>query len=105
MREWIENQSPLFTSTITLSETVRYFIAEGRSQATVRVCLNDIRTRSTVVPVDETIAVTAGQLKKREIAGIADAIILATARAGDHKVVTGDPHFREIPDAVYLGEA
>lgn len=105
MREWIENQSPLFTSTITLAETVRYFIADGRSQATVRVCLDDIRTRSTVVPVDETIAVTAGQLKKREIAGIADAIILATARAGDHKVVTGDPHFRQIPDAVYLGEA
>jgi hypothetical protein len=61
MREWIENQSPLFTSTITLSETVRYFIAEGRSQATVRVCLDDIRTRSTVVPVDETIAVKIGR--------------------------------------------
>ncbi len=56
-----------------------------------------------MIPVDETIAIAAGQLKKREVAGITDSIILATARAGDHKVVTGDPHFKGIPDAVYLG--
>ncbi len=103
MREWIEGQSPIFTSTITLAETVRYFLASGKDEATIRLCLDDIRARSTVVPVDETIAIAAGQLKKREVAGIADSIILATARAGDHKVVTGDPHFKEIPDAVYLG--
>ena len=103
MKEWIEGQNPIFTSTITLAETVRYFVAGGKDRATIRLCLDDIRVRSTVVPVDETIAIAAGQLKKREVAGIADSIILATARAGDHKVVTGDPHFREIPDAVYLG--
>jgi predicted nucleic acid-binding protein len=103
MKEWIEEQNPIFTSTITLAETVRYFVAGGKDRATIRLCLDDILTRSTVVPVDEKIAIAAGQLKKREVAGIADSIILATARAGDHRVVTGDPHFKEIPDAVYLG--
>ena len=103
MREWIEEQNPIFTSTITLTETVRYVVAGGKDQATIRLCIDDIRARSTVVPADETIAIAAGQLKKREVHGIADSIILATARTGNHKVVTGDPHFKEIPDAVYLG--
>jgi len=103
MKQWIEDESPLFTSTITLAEVVRYFIAGGHNEATIRTCLDDIRAKSSVLPVDEDIAVAAGHLKKREIAGIADSIILATARSGDHNVVTGDPHFKEITDAIYLG--
>jgi predicted nucleic acid-binding protein len=103
VKTWIENESPLFTSTITLAEVVRFFVAGGQDEATIRTCLDDIRAKSSVLPVDEEIAVVAGHLKKREVAGIADSIILATARSGDHKVVTGDPHFKEIMDAIYLG--
>jgi predicted nucleic acid-binding protein len=105
VREWIEDQSPLFTSTITFTEAVRYFITEERDPETIFACLNDIRVRCTVVPVDEAIAILAGHLKNREVQGIAESIILATARRGNHRVVTGDPHFKEIPDAVYLGQA
>ncbi|OPY38433.1 MAG: tRNA(fMet)-specific endonuclease VapC [Methanoregula sp. PtaU1.Bin051] len=103
MKQWVENKSPLVTSAITLTEVVRFFIAGGQDEATIRICLDDIRAKSSVIPLDEEIAVAAGRLKKREVAGIADAIILATARSGDHKVVTGDPHFRKIRDAVYVG--
>jgi predicted nucleic acid-binding protein len=77
---------------------------QGIDPATLLHCLDDIRTRSTVVPLDDLLAISAGHLKNREVAGIADAIILATARAGGHQVVTGDPHFRDVEDAVYLGE-
>ena len=103
MKQWIENESPLFTSTITLTEVVRYFVARGQNETTIRICLDDIRAKSSVIPVDDEIAVAAGHLKKREVAGIADAIILATAQSGDHTVVTGDPHFKNLPDAIYLG--
>jgi predicted nucleic acid-binding protein len=103
VKQWIEDQSPLFTSTITLTEVVRFFISGGQDEATLRICLDDIRARSSIVPLDEDIAVAAGHLKKKDVAGIADSIILATARSGDHRVVTGDPHFKEIPDAVYVG--
>jgi predicted nucleic acid-binding protein len=104
MKTWIEEQGPLVSSTITFAEIVRYFVSEGVDPATIRLCLDDIRARSTVVPLTEEIAISAGNLKNREVEGIADAIILATARAGGHQVVTGDPHFRDIGDAVFLGE-
>jgi len=60
MKQWIEDESPLFTSTITLAEVVRSFIAGGHNEATIRTCLDDIRTKSSVLPVDEDIAVAAG---------------------------------------------
>jgi predicted nucleic acid-binding protein len=105
VKEWIEDRSPLFSSTISFAEVVRYFITEGRDPETILTCLKDIRVRCTVVPVDETIATLAGHLKNREVQGIADSIILATARNGNHQVVTGDPHFKDMPDAVYLETA
>jgi predicted nucleic acid-binding protein len=103
-RPWVEERNPLFSSTITFAETVLYFTSQGIDPATILLCLDDIRSRSTVVPVDETIAIFAGHLKNREVDGIADAIILATAQARGHQVVTGDPHLREVEGAVCLGE-
>lgn len=104
VRPWVEEQGPLFSSTITFAETARYFTIQGIDPATLLHCLDDIRTRSTVLPLDEQLAIFAGHLKNREVEGIADAIVLATARAGGHQVVTGDPHFRDVEDAVYLGK-
>lgn len=104
MKSWIEEKAPRITSTITLAEAVRYFVTEGIMPETIDLCLDDIRARSSVAPVTEEIAILAGSLKNREVEGIADAIVLATARAGGHQVVTGDPHFREIRDAVFIGQ-
>jgi predicted nucleic acid-binding protein len=47
----------------------------------------------------------AGMLRHKEIqGGIADAIILATARIGYHTIVTGDQHFQNLPDVVFIGD-
>jgi predicted nucleic acid-binding protein len=89
---------------ITFAETVRYFVSEIVDPDTINVCLDDIRARSTVVPLTEEIAISAGSLKNREVEGIADAIIIAIARAVRHQVVTGNPHFRDIRDAVVPGQ-
>lgn len=34
--------------------------------------------------------------------GMADSIILATARVSDAKVITGDEHFKGLKEAVFL---
>ena len=36
--------------------------------------------------------------------GIADAIIYATALRNRAKVVTGDPHFRTLPEVIFVGK-
>ena len=59
--------------------------------------------RSHVVPVERGIAVEATRIKLRERLGLADSLILATARYMGGCVVTGDPDMRNLKDVVFLG--
>jgi len=62
-----------------------------------------IRLRSLLVPVDLAIARAAGRVRREmKEGGIADAIIYATALRHRAKVVTGDPHFRGMPEVVFV---
>ncbi len=75
---------------------------EGRLQR-----LEFIRSTSRIVDLDFETAVEAGELneKLKEQAkgwGLTDSIILCTARSLRGKVVTGDEHFRELADVVFI---
>jgi predicted nucleic acid-binding protein len=66
-----------------------------------------IAGRTLLAPVDRQIALLAGELNhtlKKTVKdwGMMDSMILATARAGSAKVVTGDAHFTGLPDAIML---
>jgi predicted nucleic acid-binding protein len=104
VNEYIENESlDLFTSTISLTEIIKFLHQKNESPENIRQVALEIGVRSLVIPVTEDIAILAGEFRSEGFrGGIADSIILATARAGGHKVVTGDPHFKEIPDAVFM---
>ena len=104
MNEYIENDSlDLFTSTISLTEIIKFLHQRNETPETIRQVVSEIGIRSLVIPVTEDIAILAGEFRSGGFkGGTADTIILATARAGGHKVVTGDSHFKEIPDAVFI---
>ena len=66
-----------------------------------------IAARTTVVPLSRSIALLAGELnhlRKRAVRdwGMADSVIPATARSESAKVVTGDAHFKGLPDAILV---
>jgi predicted nucleic acid-binding protein len=63
--------------------------------------LNFIISRTRMIPLDTGIAEKAGALgyeRKRRVRGwgLADSIVLATAREHGAKIVTGDEHFRDL---------
>jgi predicted nucleic acid-binding protein len=69
--------------------------------------LRFIALKSRTVPLDEQIAVEAGAInveRKRKIArwGMADSIILATARMYKVRVLTGDEHFRDLEESIMI---
>ena len=105
VNEYIENDSvDLFTSAITLTEMITFLYQKGESPETISQVVSEIGVRSLVLPVTESIAILAGEFRNEGFkGGIADTIILATARSGGHTVVTGDPHFRSLADAVFIG--
>jgi predicted nucleic acid-binding protein len=104
VNEYIENDSlDLFTSSITLTEMIKFLHQNHENPENIRQVVSEIGIRSLVIPVTEDIAILAGEFRNDGFkGGIADTIILATARFGGHKVVTGDPHFKEISDAVFI---
>jgi len=60
-----------------------------------------------IVPLEKNIAILAGEINhtmKRTVKGwgISDSIILATAKSTSTKVVTGDEHFKEVEEAIFL---
>ena len=69
--------------------------------------LDFINATSQLVELDFELAVIAGKtdcdMKKKEKGwGLADSIVLCTARSMKGKVVTGDEHFRDLQEVIFI---
>jgi predicted nucleic acid-binding protein len=103
-RRYIEGDGAM-TPTIVVAELTDKYVREGASP---RERLKFIRSRSTILPLDDETAELAGTLsadRRREVKGwgLVDSVVLATARIRGAKVVTGDEHFRGLDEAIMLG--
>ena len=104
VKEIIDNEADeKLTPSICLAETYAKILkTEDTEKAELRRAF--IKSRSALIPLDEDLAVEAAKtdvaMKKRvQNWGLADSIVLSTARDRKGKVVTGDPHFKELDDA------
>jgi len=95
-----------FTPTICVAEVYAKSLKnEGETMAETR--RNFMRDRSAVAPLNEGTAVEAAKIdvaRKKEVGrwGLADSVVLATARELNAKVLTGDAHFEGLQDVVML---
>lgn len=62
-----------------------------------------MRERAFVCDVDEETAVEAAKTRHQKKWGLGDAIVYATAKKADATIVTGDPHFRDLEQIIFLG--
>jgi len=106
-REIIESsEHEKLTPTICLSEIYAKILkVEGLERAEFQRVF--IKMRSALVPLNEEIAVDSAKIDieiKRKIKGwgLADSIVLSTARLKKAKVVTGDEHFKDLEETVYI---
>jgi len=103
-RRYILGDEPLITSVVTITEIVRYCRKTGNTDL-MGSMIQEIGLRSDIVPVSQDIAFRAGEHYNHDVDGIADSLILATARDTryQYRIVTGDPHFRKLPETVFIG--
>jgi len=85
------------TSALTIAEISEKYHREGLS---FEEDFSFIMSSSKIIAIDADIAMLAGKVnyenkKKIKDWGMADSIILATARMHNAKVITGDAHFKE----------
>ena len=109
-KEYIESKYAA-TPTIVVSEVSRKLQKEielGNETAEGRLTrLEFINANSQVVALDFDLAATAGKMdfemkKKAKGWGLADSIVLCTARSMKCKVVTGDEHFRDLDGVIII---
>ena len=106
VKKIIEGNVITYTSPTVIAEIFSKSVrTDGQDKARERV--DFIVDRCVLIQTDENIAVEAGRLHgemkpKIKDFGLADAFILASARSKGAKVVTGDPHFKDLEDTVFL---
>lgn len=106
---------PVVTPNIVLLELASKYIREGFSESDIRRRLLFVLKRSELVEFDYDLSVEAAKclIELREHAkklgmkkkpGIADGLILAIARRVGGKILTGDPHFKNLSEVIFIKE-
>ena len=111
-KKYIESKDSA-TPTIVIAEVSRKLQKEinlGNETSEGRLKrLEFIKATSQIVALDFETAVEAGKTnvnlnKQAKGWGLADSIILCTAKSTKGKVVTGDEHFRDIAETIFIKE-
>ncbi|MGB9854646.1 MAG: PIN domain-containing protein [Candidatus Bathyarchaeales archaeon] len=75
----------------------------------ISTILHYIKNKSTIVDINAEIAEKAGEINfknKKQIKdwGMLDSIVYAVAITKKGQVITGDPHFQNLRNVIYIGE-
>jgi predicted nucleic acid-binding protein len=110
--EILEAADEIYTPDTVLSEIARKYLREGFEAKLVDQRLNDIVEASSIICLDAKLAVTAAKSYiemeanakrlKLNCPSLFDAIVLAVARLRESKVLTGDQHFKNLPETIWV---
>jgi len=113
VKEIVERADEVYTPDTVLAEIARKYIREGADERTTGARLETIITASNVTPIDTKVALEAARCyaqlvvnaRKGELKSpsLFDAIVLAGGKVAKAKVVTGDEHFRNLPETLWIG--
>jgi predicted nucleic acid-binding protein len=95
VKDYVEGDEPLYTPSICLTEIKSRYLRDGKDPTT-RIEL--IVERSFIVSLNEEIALLAADIKQKHKLHTVDAIIYATAQHKNLTLVTGDQHFKDLPN-------
>ena len=112
VKEIIESADEVFTPGTVLAEIARKYLREGVDEEIVDSRLQEITGDSNIVPVDTNLALESARCflelsakahkSKQKNPSLFDAIVLATGRLLESKILTGDEHFKSLPETVWI---
>jgi predicted nucleic acid-binding protein len=112
VRELIESADESFTPDSVLAELSKKYFREGAAEKLVRERLAAVQGASQVVSANPDLAVHAwkayldlverAKIRKLQFPSLFDGLVLGTARQKDAKVVTADPHFKDLPETIWI---
>ena len=113
VKEILENAEEIYTPGTVLAEVARKYVREGVDEKTVNERLQLIVSSSNITQIDANTASEASRCYselaktakrfKLNAPSLFDAIVLGTSRLLESKVVTGDEHFKNLPETIWVG--
>jgi predicted nucleic acid-binding protein len=113
-KEQIVGADEAFTPGSVLAELARKYLREGVDPALLKTWLQGISEATEVYGIDSGLAFKSAEASAELVAkarkenlsrpGLGDALVLATARAAQGQVLTGDLHFRGLRETLWLGD-
>jgi len=100
---YLEKPSDLVTPTIVLYEVYKLVKRERTEEEALLAAAQIQKTR--VVPLSESLALTAADLSLEHRLAMADAVVYATAQSEGAELVTGDRDLRALPGVTYIPKA
>jgi predicted nucleic acid-binding protein len=110
--EILQNSDEIYTPDVVLAEVARKYAREGVEDRIIHTRLQQIEDASNIVGLDAELALEAAkcylametEAKKRKLTlpSLFDAVVLATGKSLDAKVLTGDQHFKGLPETLWL---
>lgn len=111
-KEILEQADEVYTPDTVMAEVARKYCREGAEERTTQARLEVIAGASDIVLIDIKLALEAAkcytrlarEAKRRRLAtpSLFDAIPLAAARLLKAKILTGDEHFRNLPETIWM---
>ncbi len=110
-KKYIEDGNGL-TPTVVLAELRRWYLREieagRRTEREMQSHFAFVESVTQTIPLDSPLALKVGEtdffMRKRiKDWPLADSVILATARSRAAQVVSGDSHFKDIEDVIFIG--
>lgn len=108
----IRDAELVLTPGIVLAEISRKYLREGVKEKVILARLKTITEGSEMVQIDELMAVESSKAymeleakaKKDKIdkPSLFDGLVLGTARTNKASVLTGDPHFKGLPETQWI---
>lgn len=113
-KETIQNAEEAYTPDIVLAEIARKYMHEGAKEQAIRERLRTIEETSEITSIDKETAIESAKCytqltekaKKENLKtpSLFDAIILATAKTLNAKLITGDQHFKNLNETIWISE-
>ena len=105
VKDILEDESnEIHTCAVTLAEVISKVVREGKDH---EVAYSLLLSNSQIIDATEELSKSAGLIhaemrRNEKDFGLADSYVLATAKKLRSKILTGDPHFKNIEAALLL---
>jgi len=113
-KERIEESDEAFTPSLVLAELARKYLKESEEAITIRKWLQTISEATQIIEIDIRLAEESAKASMELVKkardeglrkpGLGDAIVLATARVCRAQLLTGDSHFKGLPETMWLDD-